>query len=1630
MKIRKNFAAALLFCSGAFLTAVWPCPAQGADLDKTGPQNFREAQVGQSAELLRNGAFELWKDDRPLYWSGVSVTRETQMNYQGSGVALRTPLDAGKSAELAYKGIELKPDTSYRLEMWYRLYSLSGGAVQWGIREGERAVVSRSPLGVMYWHTKGAFISTTFRTSAKAIDPAQAELYFRFRGAEDAVVVIDEVSLSTEEEPPTSVIFKEGTKDKVTVTVSVSNSRPNAQQVALSFNMVNYFMEPVSGAAWTAERTLEAGGRISYSYAFDASASRLWRGRLNLRFTDGYAREIVQYYEPARRTCDRSSLRLDLLAGWRTQKAGAAVERPDEAQWQPVSLPNYAERGGDSKWLDEKISLTENRYVWYRLAFDAPELAEGERAILRFKNASLSPAVFLNGKELGGTVGRQPLEVDATEAYKGAGSNQLTVRLDTWRGAVKVTPEGRYLSLPYGLDTGIVDDVVLERRTPVHLAEVTVFPSVREKKLKVRYLLKNDSRRNAWVTVTGEATGEGKEEWKLPRLSRYLRAADSIYVWSEVAAAKPHLWFPHDPFLYRLNSSLLDESGKPFDAVSTRFGFRETWTEGPYFYLNGSKLYMPARLGFPHMDHVGGGIPETRTNCWTMLRLDKDNGITHARSYAMAPEFRTEVADEIGVTLRQSFELDLAYGGMNWMPRMGPEYWSICRDYIETQALALANHPSIVMWDMQNETFLCSTLNRHPELAEEYVSLQRHLRAVLPGALATHDDGYNPRDDADVTLLHYPFNFIRYFPRKSDFPAPVFTKGRRYQTQMGRGSFTWYGDRPLGLGECHGFGGSNPGALTYLFGGEEVYAGVYRSRSQWTGDTAALIQAHNEELKVLLRLYREAEMCLINPWPFSDEAIADAMVENIAYIRQYDRNFFSGERVDRTAVVAHGVPYSENAELEWALLNDGGVRLIEGKAPLGVLKDGQIRYQDISFSAPDMSKPTEFYLELAVKTSKGVIARGRAALKVWPRTHITVPRLLKIALFDPPATTEGFLRNERIPFAQVRSMHSNDLEGANLLIVGRGALTSDAAMGAKEEIERFVAAGNRVIVFAQEENVPGWLPLRMRLRKGVYWRRAHIRAEDHPVMRGFARDDFLFWRGDCSTSRFDYFKPFSGNFTPILDSGSIEGLVNSPLIEIPWGKGSYILCQLGIVEKGATEPAARQLWQNLLDYCDSPPYRTTEGRMVVVAEKGSNLARFVERFAFASDVVGAQAVDAEALKDAAAALVDGAANPTPALCDALLAYALEGGKVWLHGVKPENAAAWSTLVEGLKVESLMVGDSLGDSRTTKRAYDPVIAGLCNSDLYWKGVPQFGWAGEDYGTAYVGSIVSTRVGAAAPAAALSEYGELTKVKLGKGFVLVDNLQWDLAWREISFAAPRIASLIATNLGVRVSGGLDDRPVDPASLTFTPVNITNVFNEELSDVLAKGVNKYADVPFDVYSNGRGAVLLGSSALASKRSPKELPRKVEGIGVMRKADYIYFLQTAWDVYEGGPGWGTGEVYGGYRIHYADGTTEYAPLQGMIHATIPCDNHGDLPGATVGWPSRENAEPQITQTIFANWLDTYVRLEGRWIQREHNNRLYVMCWTNPYPDKEVRNIDFVSSDGFVLPILLAITTASSPKK
>lgn len=126
-----------------------------------------------------------------------------------------------------------------------------------------------------------------------------------------------------------------------------------------------------------------------------------------------------------------------------------------------------------------------------------------------------------------------------------------------------------------------------------------------------------------------------------------------------------------------------------------------------------------------------------------------------------------------------------------------------------------------------------------------------------------------------------------------------------------------------------------------------------------------------------------------------------------------------------------------------------------------------------------------------------------------------------------------------------------------------------------------------------------------------------------------------------------------------------------------------------------------------------------------------------------------------------------------------------------------------------------------------------------------------------------------------------------------------------------------------------------------------------------------------------------------LASKHlRPGFGAEKAENIPVNQLVKKLYFFHTAaWSA--------AGTKALDYRIRYADGLTVTVPV---------------VSGRDIGdwWIDRGDNALLRKQVAFKNSL---------------NRGFYIMSWSNPYPEREVKSLDIVSANGDVIPVVVAIT-------
>jgi len=315
-----------------------------------------------------------------------------------------------------------------------------------------------------------------------------------------------------------------------------------------------------------------------------------------------------------------------------------------------------------------------------------------------------------------------------------------------------------------------------------------------------------------------------------------------------------------------------------------------------------------------------------------------------------------------------------------------------------------------------------------------------------------------------------------------------------------------------------------------------------------------------------------------------------------AFVREHDTRFFSGDTVTRTIDVFNDGVHAHDLVLKCSLGAHQQSHRLE-------LEPAGYRPVEIEFDMPtaEAKHSVEFLTELYADGK--MVHRQSKTYSVEPRLRIEAPRNMRLLAYDP----QGKLPAD-IPCRELRAL--DDLAGADpnraICVVGPRALVQPekseipvvgSAQRGAASLVAFLSRGGRALVLEQETFAG--LPLNVDLVRHSSTMTFPV-APGHPVLKGLVADDLKFWRRGHYVSQREMRRPTSGGGRPLVVSGGDDSVAQGPLLEMPVGRGTVILCQALVAEKLDTEPAARRLLQNMLDHLAD--VKTRQAATAVVCE--------------------------------------------------------------------------------------------------------------------------------------------------------------------------------------------------------------------------------------------------------------------------------------------------------------------------------------------------------------------------------------------------------------------------------------------
>jgi beta-galactosidase len=1013
-----------------------------------------------------------------------------------------------------------------------------------------------------------------------------------------------------------------------------------------------------------------------------------------------------------------------------TSTALAFMPRPVQSlngPWSYVKVPDLNWPAPDDGWRDIQVPgcLDGFRYerAWFRRTAPIPAAWQGKRLKLRLAGCKYSPIVYVNGQKVGAHVGGyEPAEFDITAAAKPGADNIFVVGVHDWTGIFVGDPvkfperigwddlrglpvdHAQYpIGGQYNL-YGFWDDVSLYAVPAVYLAEVAIVTKVSSRTLSVICTVANEGDRTASVSVAPDVLDAGKTVLSLSPRSATLQPGQQSRVAFE-AKWQPNqvkLWSPESPKLYFLRTSV--KAAGTTDERNDRFGFREISVKGPDFYLNGVKRHLLGSSTWPMPQSTHDEVADV------LRRLKSANVISFRTHTQPWREIWYDVADEVGLCMIP----EAAVWNDDTTYRLDdPVFWENWGNHLRATVHNLGNHPSIIMWSLENE-FAGGRAKAGSVYERRLADLGRLVKSEDPTRPIYYESDGDPGGVADVMGLHYPNEppGVRRWPPE----AYWMDKPRHFPKDwifLPHEDWKWDRKKPLYIGEYLWYPAGTPADYTVFLGDE-----AYRSLDSARNDAKAAVWRWQT---LAYRHYGVSGLC---PWTLFEggpldpkenpimAAQAKAMQPLAAYCRQEFRRAYSGQPISFTLEIFNDLPAEVRGTLRWALL-DGAKTLDSGGMGL-VLEPAQHVEAPLVFLAPKVTARRDCVLRLTIEREGGArVFSDERPFTIWPVPAFSQPTA-PLLVHDPSGMTARTLADRGLRCQEVADLAALPAAPDAVLILGENAFGAPSYKSRSPwgngdvatKLDAFVRAGGRLIVLRQPDYPGGILPASLDVNARSTM--AFLQQPTHPLLAGLPVDAFMFWVPDHNVTAGEVLRPTSGGFVPLVVTGFPDGVSHCALLEAPRGKGTYLFCQLPVVERLKVEPMAVELLKRMITYAAA--YKGSASPALVLGADQAyrqNLADMGLSYDAADSAAGIAAPKTPVV------VVRGAAPGIDGLAD----WIRQGGTLLLDRPSPEVLAAAGKLA-GV---SLRVSPYAGPCLRASGA-DPLAGSILREDLYWIGKP--------------------------------------------------------------------------------------------------------------------------------------------------------------------------------------------------------------------------------------------------------------------------------------------------------------------
>lgn len=916
-----------------------------------------------------------------------------------------------------------------------------------------------------------------------------------------------------------------------------------------------------------------------------------------------------------------------------------------------------------------------NHRAWFFREVMIPADWAGKRVVIHCERVTDQCDILVNGQNVGHSdEGILPFAMDITHAIKPGQSNRIAIGVLSTR-TTGTDGTHRPVGWPwfYQLFNGIPLPVHLEAHADVFVSDVVVQTTLEGgARLTTQLTLNNTSDQTRQIAIAAK-TREGRFHHTPKTLTLAPHTTQAITL--SDAWDHPRLWWPHDPHLYQLEISA-SENGQALDRYVQRVGFREIRVEGPLLLLNDVPFMHRRNSIIPYISTM------QRDAFATMIETLRQCGYVGSRLHG-GPSLRlVSMADEMGWLISPESAINEPRGH-----QVAEDYWPRAKDHAIDMVRLLRNHPSVIYWGLCNEfgsNYMPSNSSKGPWVDRWLNDLGKDVIQFDPTRTVTFDGemdlgGRGHAGPAPTLNFHYAWQ-----PFKPENMIPV-TRNWLAQGGMPWQATVWDRSKPIILGEDM----YDPYCIHSPYGS-----------AQWGGNDAYDPQTAPrvtfDAYHMLAEGYYRVGVAAWNPWGLNETrpagqayvALGQSMPDYLCATDQINRTFASAQTVNRTLRVYNMLFADVPVKLESQLIVDGQATTRDETHFL--LKAGQSHVMKMTLPMPTVQMVT--------------LAKWRLRL-LTEKSQVLTERTYEYTVFPTPLTVNQVAQDMAVvgemPLAALNAHGFDTLEKAlasnprHLVLAGVGVSETQGKM-----LDDAVALGLKVTWIAAPPQ--SWLPAPLKISEEHRACFAFISRPDDELMRGLTNNALGLWQDDMMVARNALLKPDRGVSEIILACGAPDGLTRAAMLRLGRGKGSYLICQMPLLDKATVDPAASELLHRLIH--TQHQTRVPKGTLAVTAPVDSGLPQALSNLQIPFGDISMVSKPEMLMVDASQTTVD------PQMLANVQQQLASHRSVWLQ--RPTDA--WC---KALALNTTITSQTA--AQVSLRQAQPLIAGLDNDDFYWQ-----------------------------------------------------------------------------------------------------------------------------------------------------------------------------------------------------------------------------------------------------------------------------------------------------------------------